>query len=223
MNLDIIFLRVSFDITNTCLHIGLQMDEQPDSPKVEQLYLLEVDQVATLAKNNSAIAQYLLGSYLATGFGGLEVDVKNARKWYQKAADQNYGPGLFGLGMMHKEGIGGCQKDLAKSEDYFSKAFERCKVSDLENAIIQHCFGMCYYVRSGAFKIESKAVEWLEKSARQDYAAAQFDLAGFYEAGVGVEKNQTRALELYEKAAFQGNADASAAVMRLNAGCCLVM
>ena len=50
------------------------------------------------------------------------------------------------------------------------------------------------------------AAEWLEKSAAQGNANAQFMLGSFYEEGLGVPQDHKRAFELFRKAAEQGHA-----------------
>jgi len=53
-----------------------------------------------------------------------------------------------------------------------------------------------------------QAVMLLKPLVQQNNAVAQFRLAGLYRAGKGVEKNQQRALELYEAAANNGHSEA---------------
>ncbi len=59
-----------------------------------------------------------------------------------------------------------------------------------------------------ALSSPKKAVEWLNKSAVQGYAPAQYQLGHMYTEGHGVPKNIAKAVEWYQKAAAQGNAEA---------------
>ena len=54
----------------------------------------------------------------------------------------------------------------------------------------------------------STAFEWIEKSANQGYAKAQFELAEMYENGRGTNKDINKAISYYELAAYQEYADA---------------
>ena len=54
----------------------------------------------------------------------------------------------------------------------------------------------------------SKAREWYEKAAKQEYAGAQYNLGVLYENGKGVEQDYSKAREWYEKAAKQEYASA---------------
>ena len=49
-----------------------------------------------------------------------------------------------------------------------------------------------------------QAAYWYGKAADQNFARAQFNLGVSYENGTGVEKDMSRALSLYRKAAGQG-------------------
>ena len=51
-------------------------------------------------------------------------------------------------------------------------------------------------------------VIWMEKAANQAYAPALFELANFYENGVHVKQDVSKAAKLYEQAAQQGHVDA---------------
>jgi len=51
-------------------------------------------------------------------------------------------------------------------------------------------------------------VELYQKAAEQEYANAQYALGLCYQLGVGVEKDDQKAIEFYQKAAKQGHTDA---------------
>lgn len=56
----------------------------------------------------------------------------------------------------------------------------------------------------------TEAKKWLEKSAAQNNATAQFLLGRLYQSGSGVKQDYVKMRELWEKAAAQGNVDAQA-------------
>lgn len=85
------------------------------------------------------------------------------------------------------------------------------------NAQSQYLLGWSYgNGKNGLQKNESKAVEWLGKSASQGYEAAQYYLGWCYFYGFGVDKNYKKALEWYQKAAKQGNTEATSMVKVLS-------
>ncbi|MBI3415093.1 MAG: SEL1-like repeat protein [Verrucomicrobia bacterium] len=60
----------------------------------------------------------------------------------------------------------------------------------------------------GVAKDNAEAVKWYRKSAEQNYAAAQHNLAVCYEKGQGVAKDEVEAVKWYRKAAEQNLAEA---------------
>jgi TPR repeat protein len=52
----------------------------------------------------------------------------------------------------------------------------------------------------------AKAVEWYQKAAAQGDVTAQYNLGILYEKGIGVQKDNTQAAELFKKAARHGAA-----------------
>ena len=53
-----------------------------------------------------------------------------------------------------------------------------------------------------------QAVKLLGPLLKQNNAIAQFRMAGLYRAGKGIKRNQSKAIEYYEKAALNGHIDA---------------
>lgn len=53
-----------------------------------------------------------------------------------------------------------------------------------------------------------EGIQWLKKAAAQDHAEATFELASYYELGIGVNKDYRMAQALYEEAIQQGHRDA---------------
>jgi len=59
-----------------------------------------------VAEQGSAEAQYYVARIYANGMGGVPLDYMKASAWYQRAADQKYGPALQELGYLYEEGLG---------------------------------------------------------------------------------------------------------------------
>lgn len=84
-----------------------------------------------------------------------------------------------------EEAISVCSTELAK---------------DPENLRLQFQLGRAY----NKAEQYDKGLEWVTKSAHQDYAPAQNLLGYMYDHGEGVEQNERKAFAWYEKAAKQG-------------------
>lgn len=67
-----------------------------------------------------------------------------------------------------------------------------------------------YYASLKGDDEDKEALEWLQKSADQDYAPAQHALAKFYFTGSmkGIKENKTEAIKWYKKAAENGQVTA---------------
>ena len=65
-------------------------------------------------------------------------------------------------------------------------------------ANVRYTLGLCYGNCIGE-EVEQKAVEQYQKAAKQEDASAQFNLGVCYRNGIGVEKDEQKAVELYQK------------------------
>lgn len=59
-----------------------------------------------VAEQGSPEAQYYVARIYANGMGGVPLDYLKAADWYQRAANQKYGPALQELGYLYEEGLG---------------------------------------------------------------------------------------------------------------------
>ena len=59
-----------------------------------------------VAEEGSAEAQYYVARIYANGMGGVPLDYAKAADWYQRAANQKYGPAIQELGYLYEEGLG---------------------------------------------------------------------------------------------------------------------
>ena len=72
----------------------------------------------------------------------------------------------------------------------------------------QYRLGRCYDKGRGVAEDDSQALQWYQKSAKQDYAKAIYAVGKCYKDGKGVQKDRKKAVEHFAKAARLGNADA---------------
>ena len=73
------------------------------------------------------------------------------------------------------------------------------------DAHAQYELGVRFADGRNAPRDAAKAIDWLTKSAAQDFAPAQYRLGVIYEKGLGVPRDAERARTLYQSAAERGN------------------
>ena len=93
--------------------------------------------------------------------------------------------------------------------DYKKKSFEELYVASLGGvAEAQYYLGE-YYYKKEKFKLQAQmptnAIKWFREAAKQKYTPALIKLASCYESGIGVKKDEAKALELYLEAATLGD------------------
>jgi tetratricopeptide (TPR) repeat protein len=138
---------------------------------------------------------------------GVEKDVVEAVKWYQKAAEQGHSRAQCNLGYMYEIGRG-VETDVAEAVKWYRKAAEQ----GLSRA---HCnLGYMYENGRGVEKNAAEAVKWYRKAAEQGLSRAQGNLGYMYESGRGVETDVAEAVKWYRKAAEQGHRLAIAKMAR---------
>ena len=167
------------------------------------LYIMGQQKVTSKQKksNNSSISVNTAENYYKKGKAFFDQKkYADAKIWYEKAAEKNYAPAFYGLGVMYGPGYSyGVNKDFAKAFELYSKAANQgyppaqYELSDMYNS--------GYYVQ----KAKIKAFEWMEKAANLGYVYAQRGLASKYEGGYGVTQDYVEAFDWYLKAANQND------------------
>jgi len=159
------------------------------------------DQIAKLAKEGNAVAQWQLAVLYAEGPEG-QRDYKKALHWYRKAADQGLAGAQRGLGRMYAQGKG-VKPNLNEAVKWFRKA------ADQGNTDAQCDLGFTYATTKMGDKVDPKeAGNWYRKAAEAGAACGQRNLGQMYHMGtLGVERDLVKAVEWYRKGAEQGDAD----------------
>lgn len=113
----------------------------------------------TQAKDN-------LGQCFENGWG-VEVDIEQAKNFYQLAGEEGYKLAYYHLGQLHEEGRGGAKVDIEEAvkwyqiagEDNYARGFYR--------------IGKIYEEGLGGMKIDiDKAVFWYQQASDLDYGPA---------------------------------------------------
>lgn len=73
------------------------------------------------------------------------------------------------------------------------------------DARAQRLLALRYWRGRGVTQSDELAAQWMKQAAAQKLALAERDLAGFYQQGIGVERDADEALRLYRLAAQQGD------------------
>ena len=103
-----------------------------------------------------------------------------------------------------------------------SLAADAAEIKELEikanqgDAESQFMLGYLYDTGDGVKQDYTKARQWYEKAAAQEYVNAQGMLGVMYELGVGVERNITTAKEWFKRACDNGDQRGCDAYSRLN-------
>ena len=205
-------------------------------------YDAAVEQFAKAAEKDSAKAKYMLGvcSYDGTG---VDKDWDAAFRCFYEAAKQDYPDALYRLGVCCEQSVG-TERDLGKALICWLKAAKLGhaeaqfragelaidefgeyddgiawlrKSAEQGNPFAMRRLGSVFEEKDKAESDDwyRKAAEALYKAAKQGDARAQFELAGLYRDGLGVQKDSVAAdnwfklaAKNYRAAAEQGDPEA---------------
>jgi hypothetical protein len=120
---------------------------------------------------------------------------KNQRESWQQQAQMQQGKdclSCINLGLVYAKGDG-----VTKDEAVAIKWFKKAKF----NPVAQYNLGIMY-LKS---KNESEAVEWFQESAGMGYGVAKNDLGVMYAKGIGVQKDEAKAVKLFFDSADESN------------------
>lgn len=141
-------------------------------------------------------------------------DKKESDKYYKKAAKllkkevKNSSEACYTLGYLYQNGLG-MDRDLNEAKTYYKKA----SIGGVSEAA--WCLGMIYKNEMNY----SEAFKFFLKAAEEGHGMAMFELAKFYEDGLGVSSNTGKAKEWYTKCSesnCKASKDAEKALERLS-------
>jgi TPR repeat protein len=198
------------------------------------------------AEHGYAEAQVNLGELTDdyTGHKAAQKDFVRSKMWYDKAAEQGHGRGLYRLGLIQLDGKG-VLKNPAEAVKYFKLAlnagtedFLKGVLNDLgyvyekgqgvkadateamKNYKLAADLGsMEAQYNLGAISLEKNnekdAYKWFVMAAKQGHALAQNNLGAFHAQGKTVKKNLDEAEKWFLMAAQQGDATAAENLKKL--------
>lgn len=164
--------------------------------------------VETMARAGDTESQYELALYLHN-----HDNVEKAAMWYKRLADKGHPGGTYYYGRLLFEGDG-VTRDKAKGVEYLQRASEMgMKTADYQLAAI-------YMKGDGVEKNEAKGIAYLRSAAYDTYPKrqatrrkAQWQLAGYYQQGVGLTQDYYTAAQWYAEA-YKGNEKQFAKLMK---------
>ena len=140
-------------------------------------------------------AEANVGEFYRRGLG-VKRDYTLARRWFQKAADQDNPLGQNGLGVLYQNGLG-VEQDYAQALQWFRKSADQRYGWGLAN------LGTMYKNGWGVAVDYDAALQSFKAAAEQNNPAAQNGLGDLYENGWGVEQDSAQAFDWYSRAAKQ--------------------
>ncbi len=194
--------------------------------------------ITTLVKaaSGDVVAQFNIGVCYQIG-KGVKPDMSKAVYWFKKSADQGDHYAKYYLGCCYENG-GGVKVDHEKAFALFNEADQLgndealVKIGDcyemglgipqdyqkaLEYFILagEAGVGLAHYKLGKLFmKFEkyTEAADYFQRGSNSDCPHSQFELGSLYKFGFGVEKDMTKAMELWKLSAKRGVKDAQKAL-----------
>ncbi len=122
-----------------------------------------------LAKDKDHRAMYALGSMYAAGHG-VPRDLKEALKWFRKAAVYGRPDAQYKIGLMYDQGLG-LRQDYRKALNWYGKSAKS------GFGLAQYKIGQMYVVGHGVKQNLIKAYAWLKSAISQGVGDKNNDLA----------------------------------------------
>jgi localization factor PodJL len=151
------------------------------------------------ALKGDATAAYEIGVRFAEG-KGVPVNLDEAAKWYDRAANAGVIPAVFRLGTFYEKGLS-VKKDIDIARRYYMQSAERGNAKAMHNLAVLDADG------GGKGANYKSAAQWFRKAADRGVADSQYNLGILYARGIGVDQNLAESFKWFSLAAAQGDAD----------------
>ncbi|KAF9543644.1 hypothetical protein EC957_000576 [Mortierella hygrophila] len=127
---------------------------------------------------------------------GVELNFREARYWYLKAAKQGDPAGQCNLGHLYRLGLG-VDQNHSTALSWYRKAAHQGDAGGQCHLGLMYEYGLVGTIDRSA------AMDWYMMAANQGYAFAQCCIGSLYETGQGVQQDYDKAMEWYLRAADQ--------------------
>ncbi|MBW9063566.1 SEL1-like repeat protein [Rhizobium herbae] len=156
--------------------------------------------LAEAASKGDPLALFEVGAVYTEG-RGVKIDLAEAAKWYQRAADAGVVPAEYRLASLYEKGTG-VARDLTKARTLYQRAAEKGNASAMHNlAVMLASSGDAAPDFAGAGK-------WFAMAADRGIRDSQFNLAILYARGNGVKQDLEESYKWFAIAARDGDSDA---------------
>lgn len=186
-------------INNLALIPTLQNDSRSCIEEAENLFIENkldeaFDIFQSLAKEGNGRAMYFMGEYYSHGYGSINIDDEEAKKWRKKGQEKQDVLSTLNVAFS-------LHKDDPTREKIFKDCFDEVLyLAESGDVFAQNELGDLYFNGQGTQKNIKKGIEWYTKSADKDYWRSACKLGVCYYNGLGVEKNCDLAIKWFEKA-----------------------
>jgi TPR repeat protein len=158
------------------------------------------EEFKVLAAGGDASAQLSIGVMYDQG-EGVQRNLKEAAKWYRRAAKQGNSSAQFNLGAMYAFGYGLQQND--------KRAIELFRLSAEGGDVrAQNALGASYSIPRGVNQDFVESRKWYFLAAKQGDADAQSNLGAMCALGLGAPQDFQQAVKWYRLASEKGNSTA---------------
>jgi localization factor PodJL len=147
-------------------------------------------------------ALYEIASRYAEG-RGVAVNMGEAAKWYEHAAERGLAPAQYRIGNLYEKGMG-VERDLSKAKMWYRLA------ADQGNANAMHNLGVLFAIGVDGAADNSSAAQWFQEAADLGVTDSQFNLGILAAKGAGVPLDLIEAHKWFDIVARTGDTDAAA-------------
>jgi TPR repeat protein len=74
------------------------------------------------ANEGDLVSMNMLGNIYKNGSLGVDKNLAEAKKWWERAAEKDYAPAYFNLGILYETGSDVAPKNINKAKEYYQKA-----------------------------------------------------------------------------------------------------
>jgi localization factor PodJL len=175
----------------------------PDKPTTEIAMPagLQPASLAEAAKKGDPLALFEIGARYTDG-RGVKIDLAEAAKWYQRAADQGSAPAEYRLANFYEKG-NGVTRDVEKAKLLYKSAADKGNASAMHNLAVLFATGV------GGTPDFAEAARWFSQAAERNVRDSQFNLAILYARGNGVPQDLEETYKWFAVAAREGDQDAA--------------
>jgi localization factor PodJL len=177
-------------------------DPSPSQPESRE----DLQMLANAASRGDREAQFRIAARFLSD-EKLQGDPSTAARWLARAADQGHVESQFVLAWLYERGVG-VPKDETVARELYHRAASAGHIRAMHNLGVLLC-------AQDTPQDYQEAAAWFASAAMSGLTDSQFNLAVFYERGLGLQQNNQKAYFWYEVASLAGDKEATRQAERL--------